>query len=70
MNKFYTNVIDDFITLVQKQYRGKNVFPTDEIDKIEKSLKLKMKDTTEYNKKIIANFFEEAMSFAQQPQVK
>lgn len=29
-----------------------------------------MKDTEEYNKKIIYKFFDEAMEFAQQPQTK
>lgn len=34
---------------------------------MKKSLKSKMKDTEEYNTKIIVKFFDEAKTFAQQP---
>jgi len=41
------------------------VFSNDGLDKMKKSLKSKIKDTENFNKKIIKKFFDEAISFAQ-----
>lgn len=70
MTKFYNNVIDDFITLVEKQYKGKSNLTGEDIEQMKKKLKSKIKNTQDYNKKILKNFFDESISFAQQPKPK
>lgn len=70
MAKLYNNVIDDFITLVQKQYKGKNNLTNEDIEQMKKKLKSKIKNTQDYNKNILKNFFDQSISFTEQQKPK
>lgn len=48
--RFYSNVIDDFIDLVQKEYKGRGTLSNDQIEHMRKSLKYKIKDPSKYHK--------------------
>ncbi len=60
--RFYSNVIDDFIELVEKEYKGKGSLSSDQIEKMKKSLKHKIKDPSKYHKSIVSNFFDKSIS--------
>jgi hypothetical protein len=48
--RFYSNVVDDFIEIVQKEYKGRGTLSNDQIENMNKSLRHKIKDPSKYHK--------------------